>query len=69
MAAKKKGGSGIFIKPANKGKYTARAKAAGKSVQEMATSDLSNPNVPGKIKKEANFARNAPKFKHKKGKK
>lgn len=48
----------IKINSANKGKYTARAKANGNTVQEQARKDLANPRVSGKVKKEANFARN-----------
>jgi hypothetical protein len=48
----------IKINPANKGKYTARAKANGNTVQQQASSDLANPNVSPTIKKRANFARN-----------
>lgn len=48
----------IKINPANKGKFTARAKANGKTVQQQATADLKNPNVSPTIKKRANFARN-----------
>lgn len=55
MAAAKKP---IKINPANKGKYTARAKAQGHTVQQQARMDLANPNVSGTIKKRANFARN-----------
>lgn len=59
--------SGIKIKPQNKGKFTAKARSAGQSVQGYARSVLANPNAPGALKKEANFARNASKFKHKRG--
>lgn len=59
-AAKKKP---IRINPANKGKYTARAKAKGHTVQQQARMDLANPNVSGTIKKRANFAKNAAGFK------
>jgi hypothetical protein len=55
MAAKK---TPIKINPANKGKYTARAKANGNTVQQQARKDLANPNVSATIKKRANFARN-----------
>jgi hypothetical protein len=60
MAARKP----IKINPANKGKYTARAKANGNTVQEQARKDLANPNVSPTVKKRANFARNAKGFKH-----
>jgi hypothetical protein len=59
MATKK-----IKIKAANVGKYTARAKANGNSVQAQASKDLANPNVSSTIKKRANFAKNAKGFKH-----
>jgi hypothetical protein len=52
----------IKINPANKGKYTARAKANGNTVQEQARKDLTNPNVSPTIKKRANFAKNAKKW-------
>ena len=54
----------IHIKDKNKGKFTASAKAAGKSVQEYAKSVLSNPNATPLQKRRANFARNSKKFKH-----
>jgi multidrug efflux pump subunit AcrA (membrane-fusion protein) len=54
----------IKINPANKGKYTARAKANGNTVQQQASKDLASPKVSGKIKKRANFAKNAKGFKH-----
>jgi hypothetical protein len=62
MATPKKKGSGIKINPANKGKYTARAKSNGRTVQQQAAADLKNPNVSPTIKKRANFARNAKKW-------
>jgi hypothetical protein len=46
----------IHIKPANKGKFTAKAKAAGESVQEYANKEA---HAGGKLGKEANFARMA----------
>ena len=55
---------GIHIKPENKGKFTASAKAAGHSVQEHAKAVLNNPNATPLQKKRANFARNAAKWKH-----
>ena len=60
----KKGG-GIHIKKANKGKFTASAKRAGRSVQEHARAVLADPNATPLQKKRANFARNATKW-HKK---
>lgn len=61
MAQKK---SGIHINPANKGTYTARAKANGNTVQEQARKDLADPKASAKVKERANFAKNASKFKH-----
>lgn len=40
-----KSGNSIHIKPENKGKFTASAKKAGKSVQEHAQDVVSNPNA------------------------
>ena len=56
--------SPIHINPANKGKFTASAKKAGKSVQAEATSVLNNPDASGLMKKRATFARNAAKWHH-----
>lgn len=64
LVPKHKSGSGIHIKPENKGKFTASAKKAGQSVQEHAKSVLNNPNATPLQKKRANFARNAAKWKH-----
>ncbi len=61
MAAK----SGIKINPANKGKFTATAKANGRSVQQQAAADLKpGSKASATEKKRANFARNAAKWKH-----
>jgi hypothetical protein len=50
----------IKINPANKGKYTARAKANGNTVQEQAKKDLApGSKASPTVKKRANFARNA----------
>ena len=50
----------IKIKPANKGKFTAKAKANGRSVQAEAAADLKpGSKASGATKKQANFARNA----------
>lgn len=57
----------IKIKPENRGKFTASAKKAGKSVQAQAQDVLKDPNASPTQKKRANFARNAAKWK--KGKK
>jgi len=56
------GYSGIHIKPQNKGKFTAYANSKGESVQQAASSVLSNPNASPTLKKRANFARNASKW-------
>lgn len=55
----------IKIKPENEGKFTASAKAAGRSVQAQARAVLANPNASATQKKRANFARNAAKWNHK----
>jgi len=54
----------IHINPENKGKFTASAKKAGKSVQEMARKVLASPTASPLQKKRANFARNAAKWHH-----
>ena len=57
--------SGIHINPAHKGEFTAKAKAHGESVQQYANEVLKpGSKASGKTKKQANFARNAKKFKH-----
>lgn len=58
---KKKEGSKIYIKPENKGKFTATKKKTGKSTEELTHSK--NPVT----KKRAVFAQNAAKWKHEKG--
>jgi hypothetical protein len=60
--AKKKG---IHINPAHKGEFTAKAKKHGESVQEYAAEVL-KPGYKAypATKKQANFAKNAKKFKH-----
>lgn len=63
----KKGGK-IYIKKKNRGKFTASAKRAGRSVQEHAKAVLNDPNATPLQKKRANFARNAAKWNHKKKK-
>ena len=61
MAAKK---SGIHIKAANKGKFTAKAKRAGMSVQGYARKVLKKGSkASAATKRQANFARNASKWK------
>jgi hypothetical protein len=62
----KKGG--IYIKPENKGKFTAWADAHGMSVQEAASHVMANKEkYSSTTVKRANFAKNASKFKHEKG--
>ena len=53
--------SGIYIKPSHKGLFTAKAKAAGKGVQQYAAQVLAAPKgrYPASTRKQANFARNA----------
>lgn len=51
----KKGGK-IHIKEENKGKFTASAKKAGKSVQEHARDVMKDPNATPLQRKRANFA-------------
>lgn len=53
----------IKINPKNKGKFTAAAKKSGMSVQAKATAVLDDPKASGKMKKRANFAKNAAKWK------
>jgi hypothetical protein len=59
----KKGNSGIYIKPENRGKFTATKKATGKTTEELTHSK--NPVT----KKRAIFAQNAAKWKHQEGSK
>ena len=54
--------STIKIKPSKKGTFTAAAKKSGMSVQQKASSVLSNPNASPAMKRKANFARNAAKW-------
>lgn len=58
--------SGIHIKKANRGKFTAAAKRAGMGVQAYARKILSAPKgkYSPQLRRRANFARNASKFKH-----
>ena len=55
IAEYKKGGK-IHIKKKNRGKFTASAKKAGKSVQEHARDVMKNPNATPLQKRRANFA-------------
>ena len=57
-------GSGIHIKKANRGKFTAMANKAGKSVQGEASAVLSSPNASPLAKKRAQFAKNAKSWHH-----
>lgn len=59
-----KKGSKIHIKKENRGKFTAAAKRAGMGVQEYANKVLRDPNASPQLKKRANFARNAKRWKH-----
>jgi hypothetical protein len=52
-------GGKIHIKPENKGKFTAYANSQGESVQQAASSVLSNPNASETLRKRAQFAKNA----------
>ena len=58
--------SGIHIKKANRGKFTAAAKRAGMGVQAYARKILSAPKgkYSPQLRRRANFARSASKFKH-----
>ena len=54
----------IHINPAHKGEFTAKAKAAGKSVQEEAAAVLKpGSKASAATKKQPNFASNAAKWK------
>jgi len=53
----------IYIKPSKRGTFTKAAKKSGMSVQAKAASVLSDPNASPAMKKKANFARNAAKWK------
>lgn len=50
--------SGIHIKKSHEGLFTAKAQAAGMSVQAYAAKVLADPNADPVTKKQANFARN-----------
>jgi hypothetical protein len=54
----------IVIKPSRKGLFTAKAKAAGMSVQAYVAKVLADPNASVVTKRQANFAKNAKSFKH-----
>ncbi len=55
---------GIHIKKKNRGKFTAAAKRAGMGVQAYAKKVLTSSSASPTLKKRANFARNASKWKH-----
>ena len=60
-----KGKSGIHIKKSHEGLFSAKAKAAGMGTQEYASHVLANKeNHSSATIKQANFARNASKWKH-----
>ena len=57
--------SGIHIKPGNEGKFTSKARRAGKSVAAYAAQVLKKGSTASpETKKQANFARNARKWAH-----
>ena len=61
-------GGGIHIAPSKRGTFTAAAKKHGKSVQAFAAQVLAHPeNYSPEMRKKANFARNAAKWKHELG--
>ena len=57
--------NGIHINQAHAGQFTMKAKKHGKSVQSFASAVLANKShyTPATVK-QANFAKNATKFKH-----
>ena len=57
----------IKIKPSHKGRFKARAKAAGRSVQGEARAVLNDPDASTEAKEQANFARNASRWKKRRG--
>ena len=56
--------SGIHIKKSTMGSFTAAAKKSGLSVSAKAAAVLKDPHATAAMKKKANFARNARKWKH-----
>ena len=59
---------GIQINPKNKGKFTKKADAKGKSIQEFANEVMRNKEDYSAVTvKQANFAKNAKNFKHEHG--
>ena len=63
MAKKVKAKPKIFIKPSKRGTFTAAAKKSKMGVQQKAASVLADPKASAAMKKKANFARNAAKWK------
>ena len=58
-------GGGIHIKPSKRGTFTAAASKHGMGVQQFASRVLAHPeNYSPAMRKKANFARNAAKWKH-----
>lgn len=55
---------GIHINPANRGKFTASANRVGMGVQEYAHKVVNNPNSSETLRKRAQFAINASRWKH-----
>lgn len=53
----------IYIKPENRGKFRAAAKRAGMSTLAYARKVLANKNAPAYLRKRAQFALNASKWK------
>lgn len=53
----------INIKPSKRGSFT-RAAKSGESTQQHASRVLNNPNASPAMRKKANFARNAAKWRH-----
>lgn len=64
VAEFRKGGK-IHIKKKNRGKFTASAKKAGKSVQEYAKDIMNNQNATPLQRKRANFAIQAKRWRRK----
>lgn len=54
----------IKINPKNRGKFTRYAKSKGESVQQAAQETVRSKTASTKLKREAQFAINAKKFKH-----
>jgi len=57
--------AGSMIDPSHRGRFTRKAKAAGMSTQQYASKVMANKGqYTAATVKQANFARNATKFKH-----